>query len=155
VGDGIDLEDMKKEVRKKELQDKVFFVGRIDDRELLRAYYSRSDLFVFPSTYDNAPLVIREAAACGCPPLVIRNSSASEILDESKENQNAFFAEETPESVAGAIEGAFGDGGRYDFVKKNAENQIYLPWSKVIERSLAKYAEVREKYAARKTKGGI
>ncbi|MCL1792298.1 MAG: glycosyltransferase [Oscillospiraceae bacterium] len=156
IGDGIDLEDMKKTAREKNLHDKVFFPGRIDDRELLRAYYAKSDLFVFPSTYDNAPLVIREAAACGCPPLVIKNSSASEILDDSKENQTAFFAEETPESVADGIEGAFSDMGRYEFVKKNAADKIYLPWSKVIERSLAKYAEICGNYELRATqkKGG-
>ena len=154
IGDGIDLEDMKKAAGEKNLQDKVFFIGRVDDRELLRAYYTRSDLFVFPSTYDNAPLVIREAAACGCPPLVIRNSSASEILEESEENQTAFFTEETAESVASGITGAFFDRERYGFVKKNAADKIYLPWSKVIERSLSKYAEVREKYTAGKKKGG-
>ncbi|MCL2814028.1 MAG: glycosyltransferase [Oscillospiraceae bacterium] len=154
IGDGIDLEDMKKAAREKNLQDKVFFVGRVDDRELLRAYYTRSSLFVFPSTYDNAPLVIREAAACGCPPLVIRNSSASEILEESAENQTAFFAEETPESVASGISEAFNCKDRYEFVKKNAADKIYLPWSKVIERSVSKYAEIREKYAAGKKKGG-
>ena len=149
IGDGIDLADMKKTVRDKNLCDKVFFLGRVDDRELLRAYYTRSDLFVFPSTYDNAPLVIREAAACGCPPLVIRNSSASEILEESEENQTAFFAEETPESVAEGIARAFGDGERYAFVKKNAAEKIYLPWSKVIEISLEKYFEICKKYTTR------
>ena len=152
VGDGIDLEDMKKTAAQKNLQDKVFFPGRIDDRELLRAYYTRSDLFVFPSTYDNAPLVIREAAACGCPPLVIRNSSASEILEESRESQTAFFAEETPESVAGAIEETFGDSAHYAFVKANAADRVYLHWSKVIERSIEKYKEVKERFEKGKSK---
>jgi glycosyltransferase involved in cell wall biosynthesis len=149
VGDGRDLEDMKKVTVKKNLHDRVFFMGRVIDRELLRAYYTCSSMFVFPSTYDNAPLVIREAAACGCPSLVIRGSSASEILDESPENQNAFFSGETAESVAEAIIQAFGDKDRYDFVRANAAEKVYLPWSKVIERALERYAEVRE------AKGGM
>jgi glycosyltransferase involved in cell wall biosynthesis len=145
IGDGIDLEDMKKTAQKKNLHEKVFFPGRVNDRAMLRAYYTRSSLFVFPSTYDNAPLVIREAAACGCPSLVIQNSSAAEILDDS----TAFFAEETPESVAEAIEETFGDSARYDFVKKNAADRVYLHWSAVIERSIEKYAQVREIYQNR------
>ena len=35
------------------------------EREILKRYYVAADLFLFPSLYDNAPLVIREAAAFG------------------------------------------------------------------------------------------
>jgi len=143
VGDGRDLDDMKKNVQEKNLQDCIFFAGRINNREELRAYYARSDMFVFPSTYDNAPLVIREAAACGCPSLVIRDSSASEILVE---NQTGFFAEETAESVAESIYESFADTVRYNLVKQNAMDKVYLPWSKVVDNSIQRYAEVCEKY---------
>ncbi|MCL2158839.1 MAG: glycosyltransferase [Oscillospiraceae bacterium] len=151
IGDGINLEDMQKVARDKKLDERIFFVGRVSDRELLRAYYTRSDLFIFPSTYDNAPLVIREAAACGCPSLVIRGSSASEIFEESKEGQTAFFAEETPQSVAEAITEAFLDPARYEFVKSNSEDKVYLPWSKVIQTSLSRYAEVCQTYKKEKS----
>ena len=153
IGDGRDLNDMKKVIQDKNLHERVFFAGRISDRELLRAYYTRADMFVFPSTYDNAPLVIREAAACGCPSLVIRGSSASEILEE---NQTGFFADETPASVAESITEAFGNSKIYDLVRKNATDKVYLPWSRVVENSIERYSEVCEIYKknkdSRKTK---
>ena len=146
IGDGSDLEDMKKMVCDKNLDNHVFFAGRVNDRELLRAYYTRANMFVFPSTYDNAPLVIREAAACGCPSLVIRESSASEILNEFGENQTAFFADENPESISESIMEAFGDKTRYELVRKNAADKVYLPWSKVMLNTVARYKEVCEIY---------
>lgn len=42
------------------------------EREILKRYYVAADLFLFPSLYDNAPLVIREAAALGTPSVLIR-----------------------------------------------------------------------------------
>jgi len=152
VGDGRDLEDMEKIVREKKLHEQVFFAGRINDRELLRAYYTRANIFVIPSTYDNAPLVIREAAACCCPSLVIRESSASEILEEFGENQTAFFADENPESIAECIIESFGDKERYRLVRKNAADKVYLPWSKVIVNSIAGYEEICENYKSKNKK---
>jgi len=138
IGDGRDLLSMEKTAREKNLGGRVFFTGRIDDRELLRAYYTRADMFVFPSTYDNAPLVIREAAACGCPSLVIRNSSASEILEERKDIRTAFFSDENPQSLAASISDAFADREIYEFVRKNAADKVYRIWSKVVESSVEK-----------------
>ena len=149
IGDGRDLSDMKKYIHEKNMHEQVFFAGRINDRELLRAYYTRADMFIFPSTYDNAPLVIREAAAGSCPSLVIRGSSASEILEE---NETAFFASETPESIAESIAGAFGNRELYERVRKNAADRVYLPWTKVIENSIERYSEVRAGYESRKSK---
>ena len=143
VGDGRDLADMKKVIREKNLHNQVFFAGKISDRELLRAYYTRANMFVFPSTYDNAPLVIREAAACSCPSLVIRGSSAAEIIEE---NVTGFCSDESPESVAESIAAAFGNKDLYEFVKQNATERVYLPWSKVIANSVARYGEVCAAY---------
>ena len=146
VGDGRDLEDMKKTVREKNLHEKISFTGKIADRELLRAYYTRSDMFIFPSTYDTAGLVIGEAAACRCPSLVVRGSAASEILEEYGEDKTGFFADETPESVAESILEAFSDIDRYELVKNNAAERVYLPWCKAVGDSIERYEEVCDNY---------
>ena len=41
------------------------YVRLYRDREILRAWNTRADLFLFPSTFDTNGLVVREAAACG------------------------------------------------------------------------------------------
>ena len=149
IGDGIDMEDMKATVREKKLDEKVFFIGRVADRELLRAYYTCADMFVFPSTYDTAGIVIGEAAACRCPSLVVRGSAASETLNEFGEDQTGFFAEENPASVAACIKESLENKAHYALVKKNASDKVYLPWSEVVVNSIARYNEVLEVYKSK------
>ena len=67
VGTGYAAEEMKQLVSEKGLDDKVTFTGMLTDREAITRYYAAADLFLFPSLYDNAPLVVREAAALHTP----------------------------------------------------------------------------------------
>ena len=63
VGGGGDELEVRKYTDELGLEKKVFFTGAISDREQLRAWYTRADLFLFPSTFDTNGLVVREAAA--------------------------------------------------------------------------------------------
>ena len=143
VGDGDDLTEAENFTESKGLSEVVFFAGQINDRNLLRAYFARSDLFVFPSVYDNAPLVIREAAACSCPSLVVHNSSASDILEDGI---SGFFAYETAESVANTIQSAMSDNIQLKKIAENAFEKVYLPWDIVIKNSLERYDEVKKMF---------
>ena len=82
------------------LTEKVTFVGSITDRELLKKYYAAADLFLFPSLYDNAPLVVREAAALHTPSVMIEHSTAAEIITDSS---NGFLTPATVDAYAGRI----------------------------------------------------
>ena len=67
AGAGQDLERLKALAASLNLQDRVLFTGFVGDREEILSLYRRADLLVFPSVYDNAPMVVREAAAMGTP----------------------------------------------------------------------------------------
>ena len=58
---------------------------------------SAADLFLFPSMYDNAPLVVREAAMMGTPSVILKGSTASEVIVDGV---NGFLADQTPDSYA-------------------------------------------------------
>ena len=62
AGKGYDSEAICRYAESLDLGGCVKFTGGITDRDLLRGLYLASDLFFFPSLYDNAPLVLREAA---------------------------------------------------------------------------------------------
>lgn len=51
----------------KKLKLPIIEFGRVADNGLLRLLMSASDVLAVPSTQDNSPLVILEAAACGTP----------------------------------------------------------------------------------------
>ena len=67
IGTGYAVDDMNRLIKRFGLEGRVTLHGVISDRELLKCYYAAADLFLFPSMYDNAPLVVREAAMMGTP----------------------------------------------------------------------------------------
>src|ERR1035437_405065 len=95
IGIGYAASDLKQLVEELGLNDKVKFVGMITDRDKLKEYYAAADLFLFPSIYDNAPLVIREAGAMHTPSILVEGSSSAEnVID----NFNGFLVKNSIES---------------------------------------------------------
>ena len=94
VGTGYATADLKQLVQDLGLDSKVEFMGVITDREKLKLFYAASDLFLFPSIYDNAPLVIREAAALQTPSVLVRDSSSAENITN---NFNGFLTDNSVE----------------------------------------------------------
>jgi glycosyltransferase involved in cell wall biosynthesis len=142
IGAGADLTPFKAQAAEMGLSSAITCPGQINDRDIIQDYFANADVFVFPSVYDNAPLVIREAAACKCPSLVVRGSSASEILEDGV---TGFFADESAESVARGIEAALLDRAALETVARNAFDRVYAPWDAVIGRSLSRYEAVVRK----------
>lgn len=93
VGEGYASEQLKALARERGIDGQVIFTGVILDREELRDIYTRAQLFTFPSLYDNAPLVLREAAAVGCPPC---SSRAATRRSPSGRATTVFSARTTP-----------------------------------------------------------
>ncbi len=100
VGDGSYKEKLENKAKDLALADRVIFTGKVMDRALLSGYYLRSDLFMFPSTFDTASLAPIEAAALKLPSLMTRGCSTAEIVTE---NRNGFLAGDTAESWADEI----------------------------------------------------
>lgn len=100
VGEGCARHRLQRLSRELGIQDRVSFHGVVFDRELLKAIYARADLFLLPSLYDNAPLVIRESAALGTPAVLLRGATAAEVI---RDNENGFLAEDDPEAFGGRV----------------------------------------------------
>lgn len=126
------------------LQDRVLFHDVILDRELLKAVYARADLFLLPSLYDNAPLVIREAAALGAPSLLICGSTAAEVI---RDNANGFLAEADEEAFGARIAQVILDEGLRARAGDGARRTLCRSWQSVT-------MEMREKYLALISGGG-
>lgn len=138
VGSGRDERAILRAVEKQKLTQSVQFYGRVADRRRLRAIYARSDLLLFPSTYDNAPLVVREAAACGCPSILTAGSNAaSDTLD----GVNALHARGDFEGIADALIRAISDPNLVADLGERAKSMLSLPWADAV-------AKARERYQA-------
>lgn len=68
VGDGVELRNLKEEARRMELEDKVVFLGWIDNANQLAKEYLSADVCVLPSIVtEGSPRVIDEAMYYGVP----------------------------------------------------------------------------------------
>ena len=149
IGDGRDRGAIEKYAEQCDLKNEAVFLGEICDREKLRAFYSRSDLLIFPSTYDTCGLVVMEAAACDCPSLLVRDSCAAETITE---NVDGYLCEENAESCAEAIISAISDPEKLKQTGINASETVYYPWDKAVKESYKRYEEILNEPKWRKKK---
>lgn len=143
VGDGYDLPDIKCYVQECGLSQHTEFVGPVHDREQLRAFYSLADLFLFPSTYDTCGIVVKEAASCDCPSLLIQGSCAAEGVVH---NQNGYLCEETASSCAAAIGEILADPAQLRAAGERAGDTLYLSWHDAVARAYNRYGEILKEY---------
>ena len=144
AGDGYDGKAIRKYADSLELPESmVRFLGRIDDRDLLAGVILFSDLFFFPSVYDNSPLVLREAASLGLPALLTAGSNAAEVITK---DVNGFTAEESPEAMSAEIRRIFGDEALRRAAGKSAETTVAKSWEQIVAEVQEKYRQVIEEY---------
>lgn len=145
VGKGPDRETLEQQAAALGLTDRCIFTGPIYDREVLRAWNTRADLFLFPSTFDTNGLVVREAAACGLAGVLIAGSCAAEGVTDGR---NGFLIEETPEAMAALLERVGADLPLLRAVGQRAMDEIYLSWADSVAAAYARYGEVLEQRRA-------
>lgn len=138
VGDGVDMDKLKKEIEKYHLQDKVILTGKIYDRELLECLYLRAKLFLFPSMYDASSLVQIEAASQKTPTLFLKDSATSATVTE---NVNGFLADPTPEAYARKIEEILADEKLYKTVQEGAVRDLFVTWDDTVKEMKEKYKQ--------------
>ena len=149
VGSGFDEQKFKDMVAERGLADRFIFTGAISDRTLLQGYYLRSDLFLFPSTFDTSSLVPVEAAAHKLPTLLIKGSyTAENIID----GVNGFLAEETPEAYADRIKDIISDDELRVRVGEEAARSVFRSWETVAKEVAEKYRQTIRDYKAKQTK---
>lgn len=146
VGEGYASQALAEKAAELGIADQVIFAGVERDRETLSAIYLRADLFTFPSVYDNAPLVVREAAMAKCPSIMIEGSNAAEnAVDEV----NAYLCQENMESLCQTIGRALGNDEKRHEVGLNASQTICQPWQEIVRGVADRYREILAEHKPR------
>ena len=122
---------------------KVIFVDPVYDRERLRAWYARADLFLFPSTYDTNGLVVREAAASYLPSVLIKGSCAAE---DSADGEDGFLIEENAPAMTSLLEELCRRPEKLRDAGEAACRNLYLSWEDSVKNAAARYEIVLENY---------
>jgi glycosyltransferase involved in cell wall biosynthesis len=139
IGKGPDREPMEQKARSLGLATKCIFVGPVYDRDQLRAWNTRADLFLFPSTFDTNGLVVREAAACGLGCVLIKGSCAAEGITDGR---NGFLIEESPTAMAELLKKVCPDLPRLHEVGQHAMDEIYLSWQSAVDAAYDRYGAI-------------
>ena len=147
VGNGGDREEVIAYSEKLGLSDCVFFTAPAYDRNIIRAWYCRADLFLFPSTFDTNGLVVREAAACGLGSVLVRGSCAAEDI---RDGESGFLIEENAESMARMLTALSRNPEAMQRVGKTAQDEIYISWKDAVTHAQARYEVVLENFKAGK-----
>ena len=144
IGDGAEKEEIIHHAHSLGLDGHCLFLDKILDRALLRTWYSAADLLLLPSSFDTFGLVVREAAACAVPSLLLKDSSAAEgVVDGC----NGILAEEdNAQSMCAALLRYIHDLPRLRRMGENALLSLYVSWEDSIERAHARYEVVLERW---------
>ena len=143
IGDGDNRAEVEQYALDCGVSDKCFFTGAIRDREVLRGWFSRADLFLFPSTYDTNGLVVREAAACGLGTVMIKDSCAAEDVTDGR---NGLFIEETAEALSACLLSL--DQQKMRAIGLAASQELYISWETAVKKAVERYEIVIDRYKA-------
>lgn len=147
IGVGYALDDMKRLAAQLAVAERVTFHGMVSDRETLRRRYAAADLFLFPSFYDNAPLVVREAAAMLTPSILLEGSTAAEMVADGR---NGFLTRRTPEAYADTIRALAVRPDLRRAAAAGARASLCRPWRDVMDEVMNLYDEICLRYESGK-----
>ena len=143
VGGGPDYNYFVGLAKKLELEDNVVFTGAITDDVVLSSIYKMADLFLFPSIFDNDPLVIVESAINEVPAITIEKTGASERIENGI---SGFVCENNLEKFTKTISDALKDKQKLQNMGKMASKLIPKTW----EQTASEYLKIYEKMIANK-----
>lgn len=136
AGQGPHEKEVRQLAEKLGIADRAVFTGHIADPDALNALYRRADLFLFPSIYDNSPLVVREAAAMGTPSVTVHGSSAAECITDG---ENGLLCEDDSDDLARVVRDALADPDALRRMGQRAHDTIPIPWTKLVDDVLERY----------------
>ena len=146
AGSGKDEKEIERYAASLGLTDRqIRFTGLVSDRDLLNGIYLSADLLFFPSVFDNAPLVLREAAVLAVPTLATEGSNAAGAI---RKDFNGYTAADTPQAMCGEILRIFTETDIRQ-VGRNAQQTIPVSWENLAQQVLERYGTVIGRYRSR------
>ena len=142
VGAGQDEEKLMNKIAQCNLQNDAFLCGKVTNRKELAYYFSRADLFLFPSVYDASSIVQIEAASQGTPTVFLKNTATAATVTD---NVNGFLSDYTVGAYSDKIIEIMHNKELYEKVSKNAYIDLYKTWKQMVDKAYELYKEFIEK----------
>ena len=143
IGQGYALPRLEQYIKENGLEGKCTIHGVVTARDQLAKHYTAADVFLFPSFYDNAPLVVREAAAMGTPSVLPAGSTASEVI---LDGVNGLLTSATPEQYAAVVKHLTENRDVCAALGMKARETLTRSWDDVMEEVSQRYLEIIKRY---------
>ena len=118
IGNGRSLKEYRRLAKRRSLDDKVSFLGEIDNDNLLKRL-AEYDYLVLPSRYETFGVVLIEAMSRGLPVISTRVGPIPEIV--TSEEVGILVEPENPESLAEGLKRAFSKNWDRAYIRKYTE----------------------------------
>ena len=139
VGEGPDTVLTKRQIKKKNLEDRVFFLG---NQNRVEAVLPCADLFLIPSEEESFGLAALEALACGVPVIGTAGTGLAEVVDDF-ENGFLLPVGDTSSMARAALSLLNNKTRLTEFKKKAAKNALEkFNAEKIVAQYLKYYEEV-------------
>ncbi len=120
-----------------DINDKIFFAGRLDQEELPQ-YYSAADLLALPSYHESFGLVALEALACGTPVVATDVGAIDSIISQGK--TGCVVADSKPSAFAKAIrEFVSKPPGKIESVDFTRNSVRQFNWPEIADAMISEY----------------
>jgi glycosyltransferase involved in cell wall biosynthesis len=124
IGSGPDERILRKEIRRLNLTNRVYFLGRVPHAEVLMIY-KNYDLFMYPSVHDSGSFTVLEAMASGLPVICLdRGGPALSVNNNCGRVVKSASRMETINSLCSAVTYYVEDPDRIDRDGKNATKRV-------------------------------
>ncbi|MCM0646935.1 glycosyltransferase family 4 protein [Clostridium swellfunianum] len=143
AGKGAMSEELKQKARAMGLENKILFLGYLEDDEKAKLYKA-SDVAVFPSLYEPFGIVALEAMAAGCPVAVSDVGGLKEIVEHKVSGMKLIPG--SKDSIKDNVIELLDNDLLRKAVSENAYGEVLkkYTWDKIAADTIALYEKVRE-----------
>lgn len=141
VGDGIEMEDLKREAVELGVGDRVIFAGRVPNSEMPK-YYAASDVVVLPSLKEATSIAGLEAMAMGRPLIGTKVGGIPQIIADGE--TGILAPPRKPEELAYTIVSLLNNNRKCDLMGLNARKRVEkeFSWEVIAKGSMEIYHKV-------------
>ena len=120
IGDGVEYENIKTEIEKNKLEEKVFLLGR---KKNPYSYLRHADIYVHPSYVESMSITVLEAMCLDKPLVVARSIGPSEFI---RDGENGLLVDASVDGIVNGVKKLMDD--------KNLLNRIYSKDKKILDK---------------------
>ena len=129
VGDGPEIESLRRSCDEKAIKEYVMIAGRLDHHKTLN-HLANADMLVLLSESEGIPRVVLEAQEVGTPVVATSAGGIPEIIDDEK---TGLLVDRSATSAAEAITRLLSDEELYETITANAKQERKRTWDTAAE----------------------